>query len=201
MTEPIGDPFIVLMERTLSNLDFIHENTRRFDESDLPGSDALFEVTQTINSFLGILVMPWDRVFNQTLLNGTSNKADVLRRLGFPIIQSSRPDTDEARPHLGSMLDSMRNGAAHGGISLLGLREFQTRRPNSPVPLVTDDHIAAIEIESKGNLGEGDRNWGCILSVDEMVQFLRALCKLTEQEAYVRPEVWAKHREGRRKRA
>lgn len=193
MTQSIGNLFIVLLDRTMANLELVHRDVRNGHLRDPEGPEILYEVTQTINSFLGVLVMPWDRIFDQTLLNGTSNREQLLKKLGFPVLQSSRPDTDLSCPSLGSMLDSMRNGAAHGGISLLGLWDFQRRFPERPVPMVANGHIAAIEIESKWNMGKGPRNWGCVLSVDEMRQFLEALHALSRTEKYVKADVWREH--------
>ena len=193
MTESIGNLFIVLLDRTMSNLELVHLDARNGRLRDPEGPEILYEVRQTINSFLGVLVMPWDRIFDQRQLNGTSSRERQLTALGLPLLESSRSTTDETRTSLGAMLNSMRNGAAHGGISLLGRRDFQRRFPMRPMPMVADDHIAAIEIESKSEMGRGPRNWGCVLSVDEMQQFLRALHALSKQEAYVKAEVWTEH--------
>lgn len=193
MTMPIGNPFIVLMDRTMANLAVIRDEAQRSRSDRSVSTPELFEVTQAINSFLGVLLMPWERVFDMEKLNGYSNKEPQLRRLGFGMLRSSKPDEDEGRTSLGAMLTSLRHGAAHGGIHILDLRGYQQRRPEAPTPMIMNDHIAAIEIESHGDNGKGERNWGCILSVDDLVHFLQAAHDLSRKEDYVLPAIWVEH--------
>jgi hypothetical protein len=89
----------------------------------------------------------------------------------------------------------MRHGVAHGGVRILNLEEFIGLCPSRPIPLIQIEHIAALEIESKSEMGRGPRNWGCALSVDELCQFLEAMVELSRHEKYVLPDVWKTHQE------
>lgn len=197
MVAPIGDPFIALLDRSIQNLEFMDDSVRDGLHEDSVGNPILFEVTQTINCCLGALVLPWEQIFIPSKLAGVSNKSLELAKLGFPYITHSC-GSDEKQVHLGGMLENMRHGLAHGGITILSLRDFQSRFPDAPTPLVAHDHIAAIEIFSKHNNGKGPRKWGCVLTVHEMKQLLCAVQALTREEEFVRPAVWERQQEFKR---
>lgn len=171
MTEIVGNHFLGLIARTEDNLNFIFSTVEAGNHLDADGKPIVFEVTQMINSFLSMLVFPWEVVFKETALRNLTPMHPKYNELGFPDIKSSGPG-DRQLLNLGSIIEAMRHGIAHGGITILNLDDFKLRCSDRTVPNVTPEDIAAIEIECKQRNGHGPREWGCILDVEEMVSFL-----------------------------
>lgn len=193
MTQPEGDHFINLLNRTIANHDYIASMVAAQKHINGDGMEIVFDVTQAINSFLSSLLFPWEVVLNESSLRNLSPNARSYSDLGFPTLQSSLPESDECLANMGQILEKLRHGIAHGGIRLLSFEDMRLECPDRTDPCVAPGHIAAIEIESRSNHGNGPRNWGCIITVTETVMFLHAMQKMTNKRKYVRQEVWERH--------
>jgi hypothetical protein len=141
-TEPLRD----MMRRTMENLEFIEGKA---------GPSGPFEVTQLVNSFLGALAHPWER------LRADLNEM-ALGSPGWPAIRKER-DSDDDPKSLGDLVRHLRNAVAHGNIEFL------------PGP---QGDIKALRI---WNWHRGQRTWGAILTVAEMRDFLVRFVVLAEE--------------------
>jgi hypothetical protein len=191
-----GHQELELMRNTLSNLRYIEcdQGAQRCKQ--------VFEVTQLINSFLGILAHPWEKLFDPGQLAIIELDTSQYRSLGFPTIQSSWPEGDTDSPsNLAELLRLLRNGIAHGNIDLWSKFDLKLRFDKEPVSDIGQDEIAGAEIwnsdhvrETKnwpGPIGrqhyrEPFRTWGTVLTIDEMRSCLDALIELSNRSEYVR---------------
>lgn len=121
--------------------------------------DGPYETTQLINSFLGALAHPWEAMKPEL---AALSLADAEAR-GWPCIRKELPqDRDPA--NLGDLIRLIRNSLAHGNIDFL------------PAP---DGRIGAFHI---WNLHPGGgRNWGTVVTVDDLRAFLVAFAALIEE--------------------
>jgi hypothetical protein len=97
-------PFRDIMQRTMANLKFIEERQR---------PDGPYEVTQLVNSFLGVLVHPWEK--HEALLNEALDKNGC--RCGFPTIQNK---IGNVQTPLKDIFNKLRDGMAHGNVKYNG---------------------------------------------------------------------------------
>jgi HEPN pEK499 p136 len=135
-----------MMERTMSNLDFIEKHK---------AEHGPFEVTQLINSFLGAMVHPWEELvedFDELSL-------ETAEIYGWPHVTKQR-DRDQNPDSLKTLLRWMRNGIAHGNLKFI---------PDQ------NDQIEKVEIWNIDDLGR--RNWGAVLHVNDLRQFLQCFVK------------------------
>ncbi len=131
------DPLLDMMRRSLKNLEFIETHA---------SESGPYEVTQLINSFLGALAHPWERLRCEL---AAITLADAIAS-GWPQI-TKELDTDCEPTSLGDLVRLMRNAIAHGNIELL---------PGSA------GQIQALRLWNSD--GRGKRSWGIILTVAMM---------------------------------
>ena len=143
------EPVLDIMRRTIANLEFIERNA---------SANGPYEVTQLINSFLGAMAHPWERLKSDSFSTST---ADAVAA-GWPIPLAEHLD-DNSPKTLGDFFRNLRNGIAHGNISFL------------PGAL---GEIAALRIE---NRNRGQRTWGAIMTPNDMRRFLRMFVALVEE--------------------
>ena len=113
-------------------------------------SNGPYETTQLLNSFIGAVAHPWEK-YKQELNAITLDEAQVR---GWPIIEKERPD-DKDPENLGDLIRLMRNGIAHGNII--------------PYPDSNMEIRSVLIWNLKPN---GTRDWGAVLPVDILRQFL-----------------------------
>ncbi|WP_203075830.1 HEPN family nuclease [Falsiroseomonas ponticola] len=142
------EPVLDMMRRTMINLAFIERHA---------GNEGPFEVTQLINSFLGALAHPWERL-KEDLANISISEA---KGAGWPLPeQQGGGDKPES---LGDLLRLLRNGIAHGNLTFLSDGRGQ---------------IQAIRI---ANYNRGRLTWRGAISVQEMQTLLHRFVALVEE--------------------
>lgn len=141
-------PVLDMMRRTMINLAFVERHA---------GKDGPFEVTQLINSFLGALAHPWERL--KTELNGISLLE--AQAAGWPVPEQQ--GGGEQPQSLGDLLRLLRNGIAHGNLTFLPDGRGQ---------------IQAIRI---ANFYNGKLTWRGAISVQEMRTLLHRFVSLVEE--------------------
>lgn len=190
-----GHQELELMQRTLHNLAFIERHR------DAQLRQETFEITQLVNSFLGVVAHPWEKLFDTVALATLKIGSEEYVRYGFPQIASSWDKDTEAPDHLAHLLRLLRNGIAHGNIDLLDKFHLRIKFHKKPETDVRDDEIAGAEIwnnrhekvsktwpEQIGqkHYREPYRTWGTVLTIDEMRASLDALYALAQKPEYVR---------------
>ena len=138
-----------VMYRTMANLEFIEHHAQK---------SGPYEVTQLINSFLGALAHPWERLSND--LNELS--LEMAQRNGWPRIPKER-DNDRNPKTIGDLVRFVRNALAHGNIEHL---------PGQ------DGEIRALKI---WNLDRGRRTWGSVVTTDSIRELLVKFVELAEK--------------------
>jgi len=145
------EPVLDVMRRTIKNLEFIERHAAQ---------GGPYEVTQPINSFLGALAHPWEQL---SIDVGSISTAEAQME-GWPIPGKDR-SSDTEMASLAELIRFMRNGAAHGNITLL---------PDGR------GEIAALRIENKHRKR---RTGGIIITVADMRAFLRRFVAEVEKIA------------------
>ena len=134
-------PVREIMQRTMGNYRFID---KQYQEG-----EAVFEVTQLVNSFLGAFAHPWEQ-WRQELAGISIAEA---HKNGWPVVTADDPRDDDPQT-LGKLLGLIRNSLAHGNIHYL------------------KDHkndIGALFIWNEWN---GWRTWAATLDVSTLRDFL-----------------------------
>jgi len=134
-----------IMRRTVDNLRFVEANAR---------PHGPFEITQLLNSFLGILVHPWERRERDNINMDTD-------RVAWPNLSKESPNDAEPRDRAQS-ITWIRHAFAHGNIELL---------PGPP------GEIGAIRL---WNNRDGRRHWGVRIDIATLRQLLFAFADLAE---------------------
>jgi hypothetical protein len=133
-----------------NNLEFVEAHA---------GANGPYEVTQLINSFLGALAHPWEtyRAGLAALSIGSAHND------GWPIINKELRD-DREPTSFGDLIGLMRHALAHGNVHFLpGVSgEIQALRLWNIPPRT------------------GKRDWGTIITVDNMQTFLKCFVALAE---------------------
>lgn len=183
------------MRRTLDNLEYI--------EADVVAQrrEEIFEITQLVNSFLGVLAHPWEKLFDAGSLATLEIGSEEYDGLGFPTLPSTWSQDTEHPKNLAHLLRLLRNGVAHGNIDLLSKEQLRCKYGKEPEKLVREDEIGGAEIWN--NKDETDskawtqpvgrryykspyRTWGTVLTIDEMRACLDALIRLSKKREYLR---------------
>ena len=95
-----------IIERTIQNLVL----GEQLSNQKVVADDPPFEVTQLVNSFLAVLVHPWER----------------LRRKSVDLEDFPRPDDTGSPPtQIQDRITNMRHAMAHGNLRFLGSREIE----------------------------------------------------------------------------
>jgi hypothetical protein len=153
------EPLREMMRRTMANLEFVEHHK---------GNSGPFEVTQLINSFLGALSHPWERLKQDLMMMPLTSCGD------WPLLLKERPK-DYDPTSLGDAIRLLRNGIAHGNIVFL------------PGP---QGEIKAIRV---WNENRGRRDWGTVLTIADLrcflVRFVGLADTLADQEATMQPRI------------
>lgn len=142
-------------QRTMRNLEFIEQN---LDEPEF----EVFEVTQLINSLLGLLVFPQQKFFDKTPEIPLKDLVD----LGWPKITFT--EHREPRKNLNfyllrGFLAYLRNGISHFNVEFLSNKQKQ---------------ITGLRV---WNIREGEMDWEASLSLVELKQIIKKFIELMEK--------------------
>ena len=150
-------------ERTLKNMEYMKHSFK------LHGPGEVHMVTQVMNSLLGLVIVPNQWGFNDSLKNQSLKKE--LRKQGLPEWNIIVDDPEDKRPKtetLGTLIYHLRNAAAHGRF------EFADN-PDSP-------HLEEVRIVAKDKLFNGKEiNWHAEIRGDCLYEFCRKLADLIVQ--------------------
>ena len=144
------DPILDIMRRSMANLAFVEAHA---------GSKGPYEVTQLINTFLSAFMHPFEAMQHDLMARPLQEAA----AFGWPTIKKESPSDNEPAS-LGDLVRLMRNSVAHGNIEFLPDGENQ---------------IKALRIWNTRPHG-GPRNWGAIVTVDDMRMLLDHFVELVE---------------------
>lgn len=142
---------ILVMRRTLSNLDYIKQK-----ETD----EGPYYVTQLLNSFLGALVHPWEEYGNKLI--GLSLDSDGLERWGK--VKKEYPE-DVDPENYGHLIKLMRHGMAHGNVTMLPAGDTEIEK------------IRIVNIDPRC----GHRVWGAVISIEDARGLLNELVAVIEK--------------------
>jgi hypothetical protein len=131
------------MRRTMVNYEFIKDRC---------ADDGPYEATQLINSFLGALAHPWQRLAESDNLDLRKLSLDDARRRGWPVFERERPCDFQPRSYF-EMLTWTRHAFAHGNL------DFWSAEGN------------IVELRF-WNMRGRDRIWGTRVSVTTLERFL-----------------------------
>lgn len=144
------EPVLDIMRRTMANLAFIERHK---------AEGGPYEVTQLINSFLGALAHPWEKLGPSLDISLEEAAAQ-----GWPI-PGTDPSVGAAPASLAELIRWLRNGVAHGNLSFL---------PDGR------GEIKAIQID---NFNRGRRTWRATITVADMRLLLHRFVALIEEVA------------------
>ena len=170
MTE-FHDPVVDRMKRTKVNLhllkqlraDRLHAGIRVDDDGVGP-----YDVTQLVNSLLGVLVHPWENLLQ--------TRQSAVRRhfstLPFPNMNPEFPNTDDLPDNNAEKLKWLRHALAHGGVKFI-VDEYE----------VPPREIKRIAFRNNGFCRKRDRNvtWGTVLTIPEVETLLECMIELAEK--------------------
>lgn len=145
------EPVYEIMQRTMYNLEFVEKNK---------SIEGPYETTQLLNSFLGALAHHWEQ-YRKELNKITIEKAHSM---GWPKVEKEL-DSDINPKHLGDLIRLIRNGLAHGNFILY---------PDSK------KEIKSVLVWNI-NIRSGVRDWGAILTIVVLRQFLLKFVELAEK--------------------
>lgn len=151
-------------ERTRENLLRVREITEQ--QVDLPDDErTAFEVTQLINSMLGLLVFPQQQYFDTI----PETPIDDLLADGWPAIEVESVDPEWAKPpeHLHDLMRYLRNGIAHFNV------EFTERR----------GILTGMRIWNKNK--KGRTTWKAQISLEELELITDKFTKMLLEEGKV----------------
>jgi len=151
-THPVRD----VMARTIANLDFVRAHAT---------DDGPYEVTQLVNSFLGALAHPWERLRRDVARESIASATER----GWPRLEKERPEDVEPRD-LADLLRLVRNAFAHGNI------EYQSENGRD---------ITHVRI---WNERHGRRTWGTRLDIDTLRTFLERFSEMALHFAEAWPD-------------
>lgn len=167
-------PVLLLMYRTIRNLDFIDQH------KDHHGP---FEVTQLINSFLALIAHPWDQLLDKEKMGKVKLDSRTFKECGFPVfpilpVEGEPTKVDDA----GELLRVLRNGMAHGNIELLDRKDMRSVRQTGPLPRVQEKEIAGIKIWNRKE-ENSPITWCTALNIYELRQCLDGMMRLCEKRS------------------
>lgn len=117
-------------QRTRRNLEFVRQAVARNQNGEIHGDPEVYEVTQLINSMLGLLVFPQQRYFDAI----PATPLQELAAKGWPQIRVS-PGFPDSVETLADLMRYLRNAVAHFNIEFLapsgqieGIRVWNTRK-------------------------------------------------------------------------
>jgi hypothetical protein len=139
-------------QRTRKNLEFIERTVREQPEAEL------FEVTQLINSLLGLLVFPFERLRDQI---PTTSLAD-LRAQGWvvPEVSGDFPQVED----LSELVRYLRNSVAHFNLEFIA------------------DENGKIEGLHIWNVNRGRRNWEAKIKIAELRDLTNRFLDLIQEQ-------------------
>ncbi len=119
----------------------------------------VYEVTQLINSLLGLLIFPKESFY----LKIPKTSLETLRKEGWPIPQSSKPDL-EAK-NLKDLLRRMRNATAHCLVEAVDSKH--------------DETISGLRLWSGRN---GSTRWEIVFTTEELEIFTQKFIALIDNQ-------------------
>lgn len=146
------NPVRDVMRRTIQNLEFIERAKKT-------KANGPYEVTQLVNSFLGALAHPWERL--KPALRKLPLEEAV--KLGWPRV--AREEAGDHEPEsIGDLVGHMRHAFAHGHIRF------------------NDDGRGNIESLSIQNIdpNTGVRKWGATIDVKDLRRLLTRFVAIAE---------------------
>lgn len=147
------------IRRTRSNLELVRKHAKDADRQGLASEEReAFEITQLINSMLGLLVFPQQKYFNAIprtpLAQLTADGWPRVRAIdGFPDVET-----------LHDLLRYLRNAVSHFNL------EFTEH----------NGHIRGVRLWN--NNAKGDTTWKAALSLEELDAIIERFCDLLESE-------------------
>jgi HEPN pEK499 p136 len=173
-------PVLLLIDRTLQNLEFIDRHKRQ---------DGPFEVTQLINSFLTVIAHPWAQLLDQNKLKQVKLESKVFRECEFPEFRSLTITGEPAEiESVYDLLRVLRNGMAHGNIELLSRNALRNLRQTGPLPRVQGDEIAGIKLCNR-KPKEDVITWCTALGIYELRQIVPAMMRLCQKRSLWKEEI------------
>ena len=131
--------------KQLKGKEFVIELARR-TRFNLEKYSGDYEVTQLINSFTGLLVLPKETFFDQPFFNDSLIDAKALKKLKNSIKYSRKNGKDDSKnDDLKNIIRKIRNGICHGGVSVNGT---PSNYLNDPIAI---DEIIIEQDYKKGN--------------------------------------------------
>lgn len=185
-------PTLLLLNRTLTNLDFVERHKHH---------DGPFEVTQLLNSFAGVLAHPWDSLLDKNSLE--KKKSNEFYAFGFPELKRlPTPVNQIVIPNLYEYLRTLRNGMAHGNFELLDRKQLREYGSDIPLPNVKESEIAGIKIWNVANRDLPDEKvtWCAVASIRDLKLILHTMLRLCLDENCWRSEVREAHQTKREAR-
>lgn len=143
-----------VMRRTMCNLQFVRKHA---------AEGGPFEVVQLLNSFTGAMVHPWEAINSSDPLHLKKLSLEEARRRDWPVLEIEISGQDTEPACYWQMLHWTRHAIAHGNVSFLD----------------DDNEISHIKL---WNMRGSKRNWGTVLTMELMEDFLWFFYDLTLNE-------------------
>lgn len=161
-----------LMHRSWQNLLIVEEIQRKREgeeDRDYVKRVGPYEVTQLINSFLGVFGLPRENEIPDELSEYTLEDAQDW---GFPVLIDTYPEVLmisrsrgtlilKTEMNLNDVCKLLRNGIVHGNFEFSGHSDA-----------FGDTQISGISIWNERDNKERSRNWGCRITIAELRQVL-----------------------------
>ena len=140
-------------QRTRKNLKYISE---AFD-----AQEDLHVVTQLVNSLLGIVVVPKEQYFQESFLNVSLEELPQHKWPKWDITLDEPKGKDRKTETLKDLIRHLRNAAAHGRFTYMGVNEDQDAQNKSEIMIRVEDKYPKSD----------DFNWRCEIRGDELYRF------------------------------
>jgi HEPN pEK499 p136 len=101
-------------ERTVANLRIIRDSKKE--------DDNRFEITQLINSLLGLIVFPHEKLDSDI----PQHSFDRLESMGWPLFKVEPGDDNTGCNNLRLLIENLRNGIAHGKFDFYGQKHIES---------------------------------------------------------------------------
>lgn len=187
-------PTLLLIYRTLTNLEHIDSNKRH---------SGPFEITQLINSFMGVFAHPWDQLLDKEKLKQERLSSRQFRECQFPDLPHIELEGEGVpMEHIHDYLRVLRNAMAHGNFQLLDRKQLRALRQRGPLPPVSEKEIAGLKLWNTP-LNSDRKNWITVLDIFEMRTCVEAMARLCEKRSLwkddIRTEFEARERQRKSK--
>lgn len=171
---------LLLIYRTLTNLDYITANKHH---------GGPFEITQLINSFMGVFAHPWDQLLDKSKLETERLSSTRFRECGFPELPQFPPEGEGTRMEsIHDYLRVLRNAMAHGNFKLLDRKELRSLRQRGTLPKVSEKEITGLRLWNTP-MNSDRKNWITVLDIYEMRNCIEAMARLCEKRSLWKDEI------------